>query len=305
MDFLTLSEVLQVISLIVMNCGRAVVLILRGIWRWVKWVVCYIGGSGGIMADSANQTQGTSECRPSPIPPVSLPEFSSGSVRQYFRRVRRVQTANEWCDEVILRLLPTRFHGKALAAYDEIPKNECLTIESIETRLEEALQGHGGTLADFHRVRYMPGQSIDEFLQVLRDALREVNLPDLAATTEEVLLREQFIAGMPPGIANRLLELPKESSLSELVRLAKRLRCVNYGESFPLRRDTGLTQRTQTSAARFHQAARSWRQDKFNGNCFRCGQPGHRALQCRVQLHGRKDSGNEQGLLRPTGKQSM
>ena len=245
------------------------------------WRVCYIGGSGGIFAREPSNS--------SPAFSVPLPEFSAGDVHQYFRRVRRVQDANGWTDNDVLRLIPTKLSGKALAAYEEL-RAEDLSIESLQTQLEDSLRMYADGLTEFYRVRYLPGQSI-EFLQALRNALRMANLPDLATTTEEALLKEQFVAGMQSRIANRLREMPTDVPLSEITRLAKQLlRADGSGESWSESRRTEFSPSTKTL---YRPTDHNRRWDHFQGNCFRCGKPGHRASQCWTQT--RRQSGNGRG----------
>ena len=119
------------------------------------WRVGYIGGSSGIFAREPSNS--------SPAFSVPLPEFSAGDVRQYFRRV---QDTNGWTDNDVLRLIPTKLSGKALAAYEEL-RAEDLSIESLQTQLEDSLRMYADGLTEFYRVRYLPGQSIEEFLQAL------------------------------------------------------------------------------------------------------------------------------------------
>ena len=110
------------------------------------WRVGYIGGSGGMFAREPSNS--------SPAFSVPLPEFSAGDVHQYFRRVRRVQDANGWTDNDVLRLIPTKLSGKALAAYEEL-RAEDLSIESLQRQLEDSLRMYADGLTEFYRVRYL------------------------------------------------------------------------------------------------------------------------------------------------------
>ena len=78
------------------------------------------------------------------------------------------------------------------------------------------------------------------------------NLPDLATTTEEALLKEQFVAGMQSRIANRLREMPTDVPLSEITRLAKQLlRADGSGESWSESRRTEFLPSTKTVRSSF------------------------------------------------------
>lgn len=173
----------------------------------------------------------------------------------------------------------------------------------MESHLAKSLQCSAVTLADFHKLCYKQGQSVDEYLVMLRQAMSAVHMDGLGPETRDLLtsIRNQFFE----GLSSRVREMlgPSEGSsfpsLLDHVRQVMKRRYSVAGEvpgsdSKPecadgmqdvLRRIKELEQEHTT----VHRRPQS-----FAGKCFNCGIVGHRAFQCRRPRANR--SGHDGGL---------
>lgn len=265
-------------------------------WIWAG--LCYIGGSGGMSRPNLSTSNDLRE-HSAELPVAPLPSFSSGDVRDFFRRVRIVQEANRWDENIVLRLLPTKLSGPALAAFSGVSQGEISSLDAFEEFLDKSLNARVNSMEEFSRISFCPGETVDQYLLRLRHALQSAGLPDLAEPTRDALLCSQFTAGLPSSIRGKLLIQPSNMSLKDTMNGARRLLALEGRGSNST--SMSFEHRRREQNKRFHALPRRIADDqrygRFQGSCFRCGRQGHKASQCM--------SGNDQGPFRPLAGQAQ
>ena len=160
--------------------------------------------------------------------------------------------------EDIAKVLPLLLGGSAFAVYDQLSDEAKANGVKIEDALLHAFAMDRFSAYDAFRVRSLrQGEVVDVYLTELRQLSR------LAKMENEDLLRNAFIAGLPPSVSGHLRAMVGVGS-TPLAELAERARALVS------QLDDRSVVASVASQPTVKEAIR----------CYKCGQAGHYARKC-------------------------
>lgn len=164
------------------------------------------------------------------MPRFPLPEkFDDGNFDKFKKSFQRVAKANGWTDEEQLACLPLVLGGRALLAFER-KESKFATIKDAFSGLEDEFHStldREMALKEFYGLRWGVGLSPDEYANKLT-MLLEAGLPSLGADDRDRISVNQFMAGFPSPLEEKLqlLFAGKSPKLPEVVAAANDLlRC--------------------------------------------------------------------------------
>jgi len=143
---------------------------------------------------------------------IALPFVFNGrtDVEDWVERFILCATANGWNPESRAAKLPVFLEGEALNVYRELTEQTKQSADATLAALKKAfapVDACGTFLRAYDRREWREGESPRNFLFELRRLLRRA-IPDLDKGTEESLVYQRFLCGLPMDIANAIRTSP-------------------------------------------------------------------------------------------------
>ena len=227
---------------------------------------------------------------------LALPEvLQDGDAKSWFKRFEVCAVANEWDDEKKLKRLPTLLRGRAWAIFDALPDTSTDTYEHLKAALMSGLSPD--TEEDRQSARESLGrrklrenqESVDELARDIEKLLDKAS-PGLPAVNRNAELRYHLLNALPEKVALQLKLLPKVdypetiSKARELLLLFQRVDTPTVVNQVQPRSSEDRLRGVEEALQQVSQqlASLNVSHDKTSSNrCFKCGQPGHLAKNCR------------------------
>ena len=272
---------------------------LSFIW-WQRWDSRNASPSSLSTLSSSTSSSSAAPAQPCISYAVKLPEFSGDnvSVDEWLSKIDAVQHANGWSDDKLLQMLPTSLSARALLSFQKAegkPVYEVLNDIALACRLSPE-----ESLGVFFATRWNSQETFEQYALRIETALNSSPLRTADNMTRETLLRQRFVEGLPLNF-KRVFDVTVCTSLRQAVQLAN---AANRREAADVRGhnyDATRQQRTTQSTVPFgsppqrpFQPAQDRQESfRFSGECYRCGEKGHRARECTSS-----PPGNFSGLLK-------
>ncbi|XP_069158345.1 uncharacterized protein [Procambarus clarkii] len=217
------------------------------------------------------------------------------SMDAYIDRFERRATAGEWSWSTWAQALASLLKGRALCIYQGLGTPMCNDYDALKRAL---MKGYGisadGMMRAFRQIRVRQGETYRAMLQRLQSSLKRYLELNNAVVPEdntlfELMTREQFLEAVEPALHAKLKENERVSNeaMAECAdRWAEAHRPRQGGSSENRRHDqaSGSGARPKESKSRV-----SHKPHKVSGpRCFICGQPGHKAAQCKKSKRAEK-----------------
>lgn len=243
---------------------------------------------------------------------ISLPApLLDGDAVESFQRFEICCRANDWCDEMKAKKLPTLLKGEAIAVWFELTSEEQESYSTAKEKIiEQMTPARFVSLADFQKRILQPGEPLSVFAHELKWLLEQV-LPKADTGTSKQLLLHQFINGLPSSLSTQLRAADQIDDLKTAMERAKLLMTLKEepSKTAAIQTTEVTTLKDQISMLTEQVAALTTKQNRQPGNvvCYRCRQPGHVQRYCpavrKRYVYGQpghlaKDcySGNDTGL---------
>ena len=227
---------------------------------------------------------------------LALPEpLQDSDARSWFKRFEVCASANEWDAEKQLRRLPTLLRGRAWAIFDSLSDDQRDTYEKLKKALLERLdpdtdEDRLSARDKLARRQLRDGESVDELARDIEKLLEKAS-PGLPAAARETELRFHLSMALPEKISFQLKLMPK-LTYDQTIAKARELRLIfqRAAEQQVSHVDTSNTrdQRLERLEEAISQvsaqlaAIGTRRPDAVaSRRCFKCGQLGHLARNCR------------------------
>jgi hypothetical protein len=196
------------------------------------------------------------------ISDIVEPYGGEGDIVQWLERLTMV--VKRLKETALADVLPLYLVGPAYAVYSELPDSDKDDADIIKATLKEAFGLNPFVAYEELTVRkWRRGEAVDVYMAELR------RLAKLAEVTDEMVIRRQFIVGLPP-VVSRELRAMKDVSSASLSSILSRARALMAESSV-----------SQTTAV-FAVAKIDRQQNVISGRkgsdpesrrCYRCGGP--------------------------------
>ena len=158
-----------------------------------------------------------------------LPDrFTDGDFSCWLRHFERCALANNWNEATKLLKLPAFLQGPAASYYDALADDERDTYNNVVASLTKSFSpavNRERFYSDFEQQILRPTEDPSLYLWRLKEILRNAE-PDLSQEASEVLLRRQFLKGLPASLRLKLLESDPTSDLPKMLSFAQRFRAL-------------------------------------------------------------------------------
>ena len=224
------------------------------------------------------------------LPKPTLQKLSvDDDIEHFLEMFERTAKQREWPEDVWAMQLAGLLTGKAMAAYANLSTESAHDYQAVRQAILRRYQVNAEThRQQFRQDRKKANESYGEWADRLRDRFAKWK-KDREISVEEMILLEQFIAGVPEGLAIWIKE-KEPKSLTEAAELA---------DTYALAREDGVkgTQKVTTplgtaprgdrqeprwveSSSPTEQRGRDQTNQQGEKRCFQCNRFGHMMYNC-------------------------
>ena len=260
------------------------------------------------------------------MPNFQLPEkFDGGNFEKFKKEFKRVTIVNGWSDDKKLAALPLALSGRALSAFEK-GESGITTLDDAFSLLEKeftSARDQDASMKEFYSLQCGSGVDPTVYADKLETLLNR-GIPSLSDDDADRLLVNQFIAGCPLEVAEKLklVFAGKRPKLAEVVEASKDLlrdtkpsRVLAVEEKRGCETEMGdLTEEVKRLAIevaaiaarlppddpRGRHTSSKGRRSMENVRCYRCDGMGHFARDCYFNQRPRRhQQGNFKAGSRP------
>ena len=240
---------------------------------------------------------------------ISVPgRFTGGDFSEWIQRFEICSAANEWDEDAMARKLPTLLEKEALVCWLDIPAETKKIFKDVKRLLIETLRPSGFVaFAEFQARKLRPGETALLYVHELKRLLEDA-MPNLDADSQDRILFQQLLAGLPDDCSRALRAIPEIKTTADAVSRARLLMTVSQQSSVPTVASVNAGKDSQTAAidtlqghVRHLTEQMSSLVDRLDGlsvaavarpqssdgrsilRCFKCHRTGHISRNCRQQ----------------------
>ena len=234
-------------------------------------------------------------------------------VEEWFNNFDRVALASGWDEKVKGEMLPMKLKDQALRKWELMEKDQRLNYEKVKNYLIKKLdsvENLSEKMTRFNERVQRVDESVEDFSRELQKLVVKA-FPDMPEKSRETLLAQRFSSGLRPRIKEKLMTADL-NNFEECLLLAKRaerflksnekdtmklydgeLNAIDINKEKSVRFKPDSTQQKYTPKnIRYEDNNRSkyepgnWKRNYSGRKCYRCGEQGHMAFQCRLEVCG-------------------
>ena len=240
---------------------------------------------------------------------ISVPgRFTGGDFSEWIQCFEICSAANEWDEDAMARKLPTLLEKEVLVCWLDIPAETKKIFKDVKQLLVEKLRPSGFVaFAEFQARKLRPGETALLYVHELKRLLEDA-MPNLDADSQDRILFQQLLAGLPDDCSRTLRAIPEIKTTADAVSRARLLMTVSHQASVPTVASVNAGKDSQTAAIDTLQGhvmhlteQMSSLVDRLDGlsvaavarpqssdgrsiiRCFKCHRTGHISRNCRQQ----------------------